>query len=50
MTSPKTVLGKRQNNIFVTYFADVRPFLGRTYFYLKKWFDIVHVTGAAFTS
>ena len=33
---------------FVLYFADFSTFLGRTYFYPKKWFYFVHVTGAVF--
>ena len=27
---------------FVPYFADVGTFIGRTYFYSKKWFYFVH--------
>ena len=36
-------------NFFVPYFADVSTFLGCTYFYPKKWFYFLHVTGAVFT-
>ena len=39
-------LGTCQKKCFCFYSADVTTFLGRNYFYPKKWFYFVHVTGA----